>query len=71
MKIYLIVVAAVLYMAALFGFVLPLLFSAEHTEAVLVGVGLLALAVPIGGQIFYRLLKRQMQSVEKKDEKAD
>lgn len=71
MKVYLIVVAAVVYMAALFGFVLPLLFSAEHTGVVLVGVAVLVLAVPIGGQIFYRLLKRQMQNVVKRDEKTD
>lgn len=56
MKRYFLIVATVVVCLALFGFVLPMLFSARSTEAVLLG-GLIVVIMPVLGAGILKMLK--------------
>lgn len=68
MKLYLIVVLAVVFLGVMAGGILPCLFSAKSTSAVMAGVGGLLL-MPLVLWKLYRMAMREIESKESPHEK--
>lgn len=69
MKLYLIGMLAVVFLSIMAGWVLPCLFSAKSTTAVMVGVGGL-LFMPLVLWKLYRMVVREIEAKGLKHEKC-
>lgn len=67
MKLYFEIIIFILVAFVVFGFVLPMLFSAASTELVLIGVAILVLVIPgmfYGGKTIAKSLTERKETKE-------